>query len=124
MENQKKFQKKSLNNNDYKAVERGAQNFKKTLGALSLVILVVKNKDKIKELRPGVMAIYETCKKIRGTFMDGNECVKVHKELFDQIEHFAAVEKELQEGRESLVLLHKKPLSAVSEFNTEKRMSI
>lgn len=57
MENQKKFQKKSLNSNDYKAVERGAQNLKKTLSALSLLILVVKNKDKIKELRPGVMSM-------------------------------------------------------------------
>lgn len=57
MENQKKFQKKSLNNNDYKAVEQRAKNLKKTLGTLSVLFLVVKNKDKLKELGPGAMAM-------------------------------------------------------------------
>lgn len=53
--------------------------------------------------------------------MDRNECVKVLKELLDQIEHFSAIEKELQAARESLTLLRKKPLSAVSKFDTEKK---
>ena len=53
--------------------------------------------------------------------MDRNECVQVLKELLTQLERLSAVEKELQEAQESLSLLRKKPLSAVSDFDDAKK---
>lgn len=49
--------------------------------------------------------------------MDRNECIQVLKELLSQIKHFKAAEKELHEAEESLTMLRKKPLSAVTNFD-------
>lgn len=49
--------------------------------------------------------------------MDRNEYIQALKELIAQIKHLAAVEKELREAEENLMMLRKKPLSAVSEFD-------
>ena len=55
MEEQKKFQKKSLNSDDYKGAEQGAKAVKGVfLGALGLV---VRNKDKIKAIVTGALDI-------------------------------------------------------------------
>ena len=45
MEEQKKFQKKSLNSDDYKGTEKGAKAVKGFFGSLGAIVLVVVNKD-------------------------------------------------------------------------------
>ena len=49
MEEQKKFQKKSLNSDDYKGAEQGAKAVKGVFG-LGALVLVVLNKDNIKAI--------------------------------------------------------------------------
>lgn len=53
MENQKKFQKKTLNSNDYKAIEQGAKTVKNAFGGLGTLFLIIANKDKLKALGAG-----------------------------------------------------------------------
>lgn len=55
MENQKKFQKKTLNSNDYKAIEQGAKTVKNAFGGLSALFLIIANKDKLKALGAGAI---------------------------------------------------------------------
>lgn len=50
MENQKRFQKKALNNNDHSGMERGAKVLKRAAGAAGLAAIVIKNKDTLKKL--------------------------------------------------------------------------
>ena len=50
MEKQRKFQKKSLNSDDYKGAEQGAKALKGVLGSLGALALVVLNKDNIKAI--------------------------------------------------------------------------
>lgn len=47
MEEQKKFQKKLLNSDDYKGTEQGAKAAKGVFGSLAALALVVLNKDHI-----------------------------------------------------------------------------
>ena len=56
MEEQKKFQKKSLNSDDYKGAEQGAKAVKGVFG-LGALVLVVLNKDNIKAIRTGALDI-------------------------------------------------------------------
>lgn len=57
MEEQKKFQKRSLNSDDYKGAEQGAKAVKGVLGSLVALALVVLNKDNIKAIRTGALDI-------------------------------------------------------------------
>lgn len=50
MEAQKKFQKKSLNRDDYKGAERGTKAIKVALASICALALGVKNKDNIKDI--------------------------------------------------------------------------
>lgn len=59
MENQKRFQKKSLNSNDYRAAEQGAKTVKRIFGTLGALFLVIANKDKLKALGAGAKDIAE-----------------------------------------------------------------
>lgn len=56
MGEQKKFQKKSLNSNDYKGAERGAKVVKGVFGGLGVLALVL-NKDNIKVIGTEVLDI-------------------------------------------------------------------
>lgn len=58
MEEQKKFQKKSLNSDDYKGAEQGAKAVKGVFGSLvGALVLVVLNKDNIKAIGTGALDI-------------------------------------------------------------------
>lgn len=57
MEKQRKFQKKSLNSDDYKGAEQGAKALKGVLGSLGALALVVLNKDNIKTIGTGALDI-------------------------------------------------------------------
>lgn len=57
MENQKRFQKKSLNSEDYKGTEQGAKAVKGLFGGLGAVALLHYNKDNLKALGSGVIDI-------------------------------------------------------------------
>ena len=57
MEEQKKFQKKSLNSDDYKGTEKGAKAVKGFFGSLGAIVLVVVNKNNLKALGSGVLDI-------------------------------------------------------------------
>lgn len=50
MEEQKKFQKKSLNSDDYKGTEKGAKAVKGFFGILGAIVLIAVNKDNLKAL--------------------------------------------------------------------------
>lgn len=54
MEEQKKFQKKSLNSDDYKGAEQGAKAVKGVFGSLG-VLTLVRNMDNIKTIGAGVL---------------------------------------------------------------------
>ena len=57
MGEQRKFQKKSLNNNDYKGIEQEAKVVKGVFGSLGALALVVLNKDNIKAIGTEVLDI-------------------------------------------------------------------
>lgn len=57
MEEQKRFQKKSLNSDDYKGAEKGAKAVKGFFGSLGAIVLVVVNKDNLKALGSGALDI-------------------------------------------------------------------
>ena len=57
MEEQKKFQKKSLNSDDYKGAEQGTKAVKGVFGSLGALVLVVLNKDNIKAIGTGTLDI-------------------------------------------------------------------
>jgi stage V sporulation protein SpoVS len=57
MEEQKKFQKKLLNSDDYKGAEQGAKAVKGVFGSLGALVLVVLNKDNIKAIGTGALDI-------------------------------------------------------------------
>lgn len=50
MEKQKRFQKKTLNSDDHKNMERGAKALKRSSGIAVAAVLFIKNKDNLKKL--------------------------------------------------------------------------
>ena len=57
MEEQKKFQKKSLNSDDHKGAEQGAKAVKGVFGSLAALALVVLNKDNIQAIGTNALDI-------------------------------------------------------------------
>ncbi len=57
MEEQKRFQKKSLNSDDYKGAEQGAKAVKGVFGSLAALALVVLNKDNIQAIGTNALDI-------------------------------------------------------------------
>ena len=57
MEEQKKFQKKFLNSDDYKGAEKGAKAVKRLFVFLGAIVLVAANKDNLKAFVSGAQDI-------------------------------------------------------------------
>lgn len=57
MDKQKRFKKQELKSEDYKGMEWGAKALKGILGMGASVVLIVKNKDNLKELGKGAVKL-------------------------------------------------------------------